>query len=92
MACKCKNQDGTPSQTCMGTCKLDVIKEQEIQQQRDPLNGFAELILAQVDKRLDLRLAKFHLELHDEFLQDYKKAFLEGLKEGIAIGRDMVDY
>jgi hypothetical protein len=92
MACQCKNEDGTLSQSCRGVCSINSSIIQTEDNKRDPLNGLTELILSQVGKMIDIKLSKFHLEIHDEFLCDYKTAFKEGIREGIKIERNIDDY
>lgn len=92
MACKCKNQDGTPSQLCTGMCKLEVIKEQQLQQERDPLNGFAELVMGQVNKLMDNRFNEFQVRTDKEFMANYQKFFLEGFKQGFKFAREGDEY
>jgi hypothetical protein len=91
MSCECRNQDGTLSEICFGTCKIGVIVEQEMQQQRDPLNGFAELILAQVDKRIEYQLLQSTLKARKEYFEDYKEAFVEGFKQGFKFSKEIDD-
>lgn len=86
MTCKCLNHDGTSSEICFGTCRLEsMIVEQDKQQQRDPLNGFAELILSQVDKIIDRRIMQCRVEFEKSQIALYKTAFLEGIKEGMKL-------
>jgi len=91
MACNCKNSDGTMSDKCYGTCKKHIIVEQEMQQQRDPLNGFAELILVQVDDRIERALNKFHVSLQKELSIECKDVFLDGFYEGFKFYRKFHD-
>jgi len=88
MACNCKNEDGTLSQRCFGTCLKKEIIDQEIQQQRDPLNGFAEMIIAQVDKRIDYALNNFNVKLQKDWFIESSEIFLEGFKEGYNFHKD----
>lgn len=82
MVCKCINPDGTPTQYCTGSCTvLKPVVD-------DPLNGFAELILSQVDKRIEHALDKFHIKIEKEISVDYRDIFLEGFKEGLKFARE----
>lgn len=93
MACNCRNEDGSLSGRCFGTCKIDVIVEQEMQQQRDPLNGFAEIILAQVDRRIEYQILQSTLKARKEYFEDYKEAFTDGFKQGFKFAKeDNNDY
>ena len=87
MACKCINQDGSLSDKCYGTCKKDIILEQE-EQQRDPLNGFAELILKQVDQRIDFAINKFHVKVQRDFYVDLRHEYTQGFKDGFEFAKD----
>ena len=66
-----------------------VIQEMEEQQHRYPLDGFAEIILAQVDRRISQRLSECRVEFQESQLSLYKKAFLEGIREGLNMRRDI---
>lgn len=94
MACNCRNEDGTLSNKCYGICKKDVIIEQEMQQQRDPLNGFSELIMSQVDKLISHRLIELKVSLMKEHKEIEREEFMKGLKEGLELGRQVygADY
>lgn len=87
MACKCLNPDGTLSSRCVGACVKESIINQEENARRDPMNGFAELIMSQVEQRIQNRVTTLQVSFQKEQFDLYKKAFLDGLKEGIAIGR-----
>jgi diacylglycerol kinase family enzyme len=87
MACKCKNPDGTLSDVCIGACVKDSIVKQEEEARRDPMNGFAELILSQVEQRIQNRMTTLQVTFQKEQFELYKKAFLDGLNEGIEIGK-----
>lgn len=91
MACKCKNPDGTLSNECFGACVKDSIVKQEEDAKRDPMNGFAELILSQVEQRIQNRMTSLQLTFQKEQFDLYKKAFLDGLNEGVVIGRGIRD-
>ena len=91
MACGCKDFNGKPTDRCVGLCKESLIMQQDIQA-RDPLNGFSELILSQVDKMIESKINKIKVEFQKEQIELHKIAFLEGLKEGIEIGKTMRDY
>jgi hypothetical protein len=85
MACNCLNEEGQPTQMCRGTCnKLKaIINNQHEEQIRDPMNGFAELILSQVDKLIAQRMDSLRIEFQKEQFDMYKKAFIEGLEVGL---------
>lgn len=85
MSCNCKNPDGTPSNLCFGICFPDGA----LRRQEDPPNSLAEYVLAQLEKRIDYRLAELKVAFERDQINLYKKAFLEGLNEGIAIGRNI---
>ena len=87
MACRCRLPDGTLSAVCMGACVKESIIRQEEDARRDPLNGFAELILAQVERLIQSKMTALQVSFQQEQFDLYKKAFIEGLKEGLAIGR-----
>jgi len=89
MACKCKNQDGTLSDKCFGDCLKDSIAKQVEDSRRDPMNGFAELILSQVEQRIQNRMTTLQVKFQQEQWDLYKKAYLDGLKEGITIARSI---
>jgi hypothetical protein len=91
MACNCKKEDGTLSDRCFGACVKDSIVKQKEEAIRDPMNGFAELILSQVDQRIQNRMTSLQVTFQKEQFELYKKAFLDGLNEGIAIGRGIRD-
>ena len=90
MACQCKNPDGTLKSMCVGDCVKGSIIQQEESARRDPMNGFAELIMSQVDQRIQNRMTTMHVQLQKEQLEIYKQAFIEGLKEGIGIGKGIL--
>lgn len=84
MACNCNKEDGTLSGICFGTCKSHIgfiTGEAE----RDPLNGFAELILSQVEKRIERQMYQLKIEFQAEQIKLYKEAFLEGIKAGMVL-------
>ncbi len=85
MACECRNSDGSLSGFCLGNCVRNSIIQQEENAKRDPLQGFAELVLAQVEQRIINHMNILRVDLEKEKLDVYKKAFLEGINEGIAI-------
>lgn len=91
MPCNCKNEDGSLAGRCFGTCKIDVIVEQEMQQQRDPLNGFAELVMSQVEKLVTRRLDIFRIEMMKYNREISHEDFIKGLKEGIKIAKEIDD-
>ncbi len=92
MSCQCKDENGQPSDRCYGTCgtisKKAIVQAQE-KVSRDPMAGFAELILSQVEKRIAYRMAELTIKFERSQIDLYQKAFKEGLKEGIAIGIDL---
>ena len=92
MPCNCKNEDGTLSDRCYGKCVKDSIVKQSEEASRDPLNGFAELILSQVDRRIQNQINALQVKFEREKVEIYKEAFLDGLKEGISIGKDFGHY
>jgi len=87
MACNCKNDDGSLSKVCFGTCIKKSIRQQEENASRDPLNGFAELIMSQVSNMLDYKIQKIQIRFQEDQIKLYKSAFLEGINEGIKICR-----
>jgi hypothetical protein len=91
MPCNCRNEDGSLSGRCFGTCKIDVIVEQEMQQQRDPLNGFAELDMSQVEKSVTRRLDIFRIEMMKYNREISHEDFIKGLKEGIKMAKEIDD-
>lgn len=92
MACYCKDSNGEPALRCSGTCQEKAILEaHEESQRRDPLNGFTEVILARVSKMISDEQNRFQLRMNNEQLETYKKGFLEGLKEGIEIGKNIYE-
>jgi len=91
MICKCLNPDGSLSPTCFGTCKMSSIIDYEIQQKNDPLNGFAELILSQVDKMIDAKLSKIKFEYENKANISSIEMFKEGFSQGYQIGFEKGD-
>lgn len=89
MPCTCKNSDGTLSDVCFGLCAKDSIVKHLENIERDPMKGFADLILSQVDQRIQNRMTQLQVTFEKEQFNVYKKAFLEGLNEGIEIGRSI---
>ena len=95
-SCQCKEADGSFSLICYGLCKTNIIKQHQAQerdpsQERDPLNGFAELIMAQVDKLISQRLHDIQVTFYKEQIINYKEAFLEGIKEGLKLQNNSYD-
>ena len=88
MACKCTLPDGSLSYNCFGTCGESIINMKE-KISIDPMSGFAELILSQLDKRIDYRMSELQVIFQREQIELYKKAFLQGIKEGINIGIEL---
>lgn len=89
MACTCKNEDGTLAKNCIGKCVKKSIIKQEEDARRDPMNGFAELILSQVEQRIKSQMTVLTLSFKKEQFDVYKEAFLDGINEGIKIGRSL---
>lgn len=92
MACLCKDAFGNPSLACFGTC--DSVMNERIQKSkddvfRDPMQGFSELILSQIEKRIAYRMAELTIKFERSQIDLYQKAYKEGLKDGIAIGIDL---
>jgi hypothetical protein len=52
-------------------------------------NGFAELILSQVEKKIAYRMQELKVTFERSQMEIYKKAFMEGIKEGIDIGKNI---
>lgn len=94
MACKCTNQDGTLSQRCTGACVKEVIATFVDDVKRDPMNGFVELIMSQVEVMIRNRMTTLQVTFQKEQFDTYKKAYIEGIHEGIAIGNRLIrdDY
>ena len=94
MACKCTNPDGTLSQMCTGACAKEVIVKHVDEVKRDPMNGFAELIMSQVEAMIRNRMTTLQVTFQKEQFDTYKKAYIEGIHEGIAIGKRLIrdDY
>lgn len=94
MACKCTNPDGTLSQMCIGACVKEVIVKHVDEVKRDPMNGFSELIMSQVEVMIRNRMTTLQVTFQKEQFDTYKKAYIEGIHEGIAIGKRLVrdDY
>jgi hypothetical protein len=89
MACTCKDAEGNPLNRCIGLCLVkDAIYTITDEQKREPLNGFAELILSQVDKMISERLNKFHLNLDNDFQGEVFDAYNKGIKYGIELGKE----
>ena len=86
MTCKCTNFDGTLSDICYGTCKKESIIKQEEDARRDPLNGFAELILSQVEKIIQNRMTSLQITFQKDQFELSKKSYREGILDGIEIG------
>jgi hypothetical protein len=90
MACKCKNEDGSLSSRCMGTCvEREMCRQSAEIQERDPLNAFREEMLGRMHEILEDRMKDFKLDFQKQQIDLYKTAFLEGIKEGLAIGQDI---
>ena len=64
------------------------IIQQEEDAKRDPLSGFAELVLSQVEQRIKNHMNILRVELEHEKLDIYKMALLEGIKEGIVLAKE----
>ena len=94
MACKCTNPDGTLSQMCTVACVKEVIVKHVDEVKRDPMNGFAELIMSQVEAMIRNRMTTLQVTFQKEQFDTYKKAYIEGIHEGIAIGKRLIrdDY
>ena len=94
MACKCTNPDDTLSQMCTGACVKEVIVKHVDEVKRDPMNGFAELIMSQVEAMIRNRMTTLQVTFQKEQFDTYKKAYIEGIHEGIAIGKRLIrdDY
>jgi len=84
MGCSCTNHDGTLSTRCFGTCKDKIILHVE-EQKRDPMGGFAEMIMNQVKTLINHRMTTLKLEFQKEQFDLYNDAFLKGIKEGIRL-------
>lgn len=96
MACSCKHPDGSYMEKCIGSCIKESIIQQQENAKRDPLNGYGELILSQVDKIIDYKLKSLIVKFEKEKIEIWKEAFCDGLKNGIEIvkkiNRDNDDY
>jgi hypothetical protein len=57
----------------------------------DPLNGFAELILSQVDKRIDYALNRFRVTLEKEWSVECRDIFIEGFEKGLKFAIENVN-
>lgn len=88
MACTCTNRDGTLSLLCYGSCLKSAQVQQDENAKRDPMKGFAELILSQVEDRIKNNMNLLRIEIEQEKLELFKEAFIEGIKAGIAINRE----
>lgn len=89
MACECRDNEGNLLKMCVGTCIKKAVLQQEEQTKRDPMQGFAELILSQVDQRIRNQMTTLRVIFEKEKLELYKTAFLDGIKEGIRISREV---
>lgn len=87
MACECRDGAGNLLDVCAGLCQKKPFKAIG-QLERDPMNGFAELILGQVNKMIENKLNEFQVKMVQFQIDAHQKAFIEGLKEGIDIGKD----
>lgn len=94
MACKCTNPDGTLAQMCTGACVKEVVASFVEDVKREPMNGFAELIMSQVEAMIRNRMTTLQVTFQKEQFDTYKKAYIEGIHEGIAIGKRLIrdDY
>ena len=88
MPCNCRNEDGSLAGRCFGACKVEFIIEQEKKQQRDPMNGFAEFAMAQVDKHLEYKFAQFRADILKEQREINNEEFLKGIKHGIMLAKE----
>lgn len=77
---------------CFGQCLKENIVLQQENAKRDPLNGFRELILSQVDKIIDDKLNRLKINFEASKAITFKNAFLEGFKEGIKEGIKIMQY
>lgn len=99
MACKCTNSDGTLRDSCIGTCHKSTAILQGDNIKPDAFNAALNHVLSIVDKRVDDNIEvitnKCRVEFYQEQLELYKKAFLEGLREGLSQGIEIgknIDY
>lgn len=94
MACKCTSKDGTLAQMCTGACVKEVIVKHVEEAKRDPMNGFAELIMSQVEIMIRNKMTTLQVTFQQEQFDNYKKAYIDGIHEGIAIGKRLIrdDY
>lgn len=90
MTCKCKNEDGSFASRCMGTCvEREMCRVSAEMQERDPLNAFKEEMLKRMHEILEDRMKDFKLDFQRQQIDLYKTAFLEGIKEGIDLGKEI---
>ncbi len=89
MACDCRDKEGNLLSMCVGACVKKVLIQQEEQVKRDPMQGFAELILSQVEQRIRNQMNSLRVSFEKEKLELYKSAFLEGIKEGLRLAREV---
>ena len=83
MACKCINYDGTPAQTCNGTCGKPVI----IQDLQERAVVFGEMVQEQI-RSLSNQVGSLQFRIDES----YKKGFEEGFMLGFDKGRNYADY
>ncbi len=86
MACSCKNDDGTLMDRCLGICKESIVHHTE-EQERDPVNGFVEMIMDRVDTLIYEKMK----DLRIKFEKDQYKIYLEGIKDGVSLGREIYE-
>lgn len=95
MSCTCKDLSGQPSESCLGLCGSpeEFVNDLQKNQHRDPLNGLAELILSQVDKMFEARITKeicnIKIEFQEKQNEVWRQAFIEGLRVGLHVGRQI---
>lgn len=95
MACTCKNENGELLDLCNGSCFMENTNKyyhQVLEQQaRDPLNTLMDMVLARVDEKIKYSIKEFKVDLREEIHERLQEFFLDGIKEGIKIGRDFYD-
>lgn len=89
MACKCQNADGKISDMCLCACKLEIIVEKKIQQYPYLLKEFTELVLAQVEKCIDLKVSQLRIEFDSKQMSPWDKPFIEDLREAINLRAEL---
>jgi hypothetical protein len=85
MACQCKNEDGTPSETCLGCTRDRMVNLGPEQVPYD--DGFTARQIAQMDVALR-RVIKDNKILHDLWVSGFLRGFEEGKKYGFEEGKN----